>query len=132
MIPWHFSGSTNDTGGPLFRYFLRQCNNDRDIAGDLFQDVWTKIIKARLNYEATAKFTTYMYQIAHNSLVDHIRRQSRRPGERGGPGVDPDELAASGGVEQGAEQVELGAQLRAAVEALPDEQREAFLLREEG
>ena len=59
--------------GSLYRYYLRQGCNEA-IAAELFQDVWMKIIRARRNYRPTARFTTYMYQIAHNCLIDHYRR----------------------------------------------------------
>ena len=118
--------------GPLYRYFLRHCG-DPDLAGDLFQDVWTKIIKARGSYESSARFTTYMYQIAHHRLVDHFRRQSRRPAERGGPVFDPEDIAAvaDGDSEQAVMRQQITEQLRQTIAALPAEQRDAFLLREE-
>ena len=116
--------------GPLFRYCLRQCG-DREIAGDLFQEVWTRIINARRRYKASARFTTYMYQIAHNCFVDQLRRQSRRPAPD--PACDPQALpgASADGAEQGAINRQTADALLAAVAALPDEQREVFLLREE-
>ena len=116
---------------PLFRFLLRQCN-DRDLSGDLFQEVWARIIKARLDYEPGALFTTYMYQIARNLLIDEWRRRGRRPGDQAGDGEDPDEQPTQGGAEDGAIGLEAADALRRSLAALPDEQREAFLLREEG
>jgi RNA polymerase sigma-70 factor (ECF subfamily) len=60
--------------GALYRYFLRQIK-DTSTANDLYQGVWEKIIRARLNYKNTTPFTAWMYRIAHNHLVDHYRRQ---------------------------------------------------------
>jgi RNA polymerase sigma-70 factor (ECF subfamily) len=117
--------------GPLFRFFLRQCGHS-ELAGDLFQEVWTRIIKARLDYEPRARFTTYMYQIARNILKDEYRRQQRRPADTGAGAIDPDQQAsAGGGADAGAENLQAAAALRTAIAALPDDQREAFLLREE-
>jgi len=118
--------------GPLYRYYLRQ-GLDAATAAELFQDVWTKIIKARANYEASAGFTTYMYRIAHNCLIDHYRRSGRsiETIDEGTlcvqdlPGRDCD------GPEPGAIRLETRERFRIALATLPDEQREAFVLREE-
>ena len=53
----------------LYRYLLRLCRH-RATAEDVFQDVWGKIIKARARYRPTAKFTTFMYRVAHNCFID--------------------------------------------------------------
>ena len=60
----------------LYRYLLRLSVN-RDVAEDVFQDVWTRVIAHRERYAATAKFTTWLYRIAHNCCVDHWRRSGR-------------------------------------------------------
>lgn len=120
--------------GPLYRYFLRQ-GQGREDASELFQEVWTKIIRARDRYQPTAKFTTYMYQMAHNCLVDHRRKQSRKPQQTADKAaVDPDEVAAdeNDGPESGAENLQTMERFQRALAALPAEQKEAFLLREEG
>lgn len=116
--------------GPLYRYFLRQGQSPEN-ASELFQEVWTKIIRAKDRYKPTAKFTTYMYQVAHNCLVDYLRKQSRKPQ---GAVIDPDELpaAADDGPESGAETMQTIERFRRVLAALPAEQKEAFLLREEG
>lgn len=115
--------------GPLYRYLLRQCRNP-DIAAELFQEVWANVIRARRKYRPTAKFATYMYQIAHNCFVDYLRRQARQPrvtdatvaDQAGAVHCEPDARAA---------EIETAARLEQALLALPREQREAFLLREE-
>jgi RNA polymerase sigma-70 factor (ECF subfamily) len=120
--------------GPLYRYFLRQ-GLERENASELFQEVWAKIIRARDRYEPTAKFTTYMYQLAHNCVVDYQRRQSRRPQHTASvAAIDPAELAANSadGPESGAQSMQILEQFQHALAALPFEQKEAFLLREEG
>ncbi len=120
--------------GPLYRYLLRQCAT-AEIAQELFQDVWLGLIKARQNYSVQAKFTTYLYRLAHNHLVDHYRRQSRRPSEsHHGQDDDPwDQLEADCGTEP-PNQVhcqQLAIQLMDAIRSLPETQREAFVLKEE-
>ncbi len=58
--------------GGVYRYILRQCRN-AGIADELFQDVWMNAIRVRASYAPTAKFTTWIYTLAHNRLVDHWR-----------------------------------------------------------
>src|SRR4051812_44708757 len=62
--------------GAIYRYVLRQCGNAAS-ADELFQDVWLRVVNARIGYEATAKFTTWVYRIAHNRLMDFFRAGSR-------------------------------------------------------
>jgi RNA polymerase sigma-70 factor, ECF subfamily len=116
---------------PLYRYLVRQCH-DRELANDLFQEVWGKIIAQRSRYEARAKFQTFLYTVAYNCFIDHCRRRSVRPklaeeedSELSVPAPDSDSP------DKGAERSELGAQLRSAIASLPAEQRDAFLLYEE-
>jgi len=112
----------------LYRYLLRLCRH-RDTAEDIFQDVWSKIIKARANYRPTAKFTTFMYRVAHNSFIDHIRRNKRHANStefdaecHADPGEQPD---------MAVEKILARERLLRALQHLPDEQRDAFLLHEE-
>jgi RNA polymerase sigma-70 factor (ECF subfamily) len=143
--------------GPLYRYFLRQCG-DPELAAELFQEVWVRIIKARERYEPRARFTTYMYQIGHNCLVDHYRKTGRSLTDGSGETPIeqiPDPLAeeldpafasarwslvdweqgpadSAPGPEAANSVAQRAARLWSALEALPPEQREAFLLHEEG
>ena len=113
----------------LFRYLLRLCRH-RDTAEDIFQEVWGKIIKARERYRPTAKFTTFLYRVAHNCFIDHLRRNQRHqntvdlePDTQRNPGDGPD-------VET--ERVLARRRLEVALQDLPEEQRDVFLLHEEG
>tara|TARA_R110000751_G_scaffold91266_3_gene179069 strand:- start:274680 stop:275339 length:660 start_codon:yes stop_codon:yes gene_type:complete len=58
--------------GGLYRYFLRHIA-DPNLAEDLYQEIWSKVIIQAKHYKPTAKFTTWLYTLAHNKLVDHIR-----------------------------------------------------------
>ena len=58
--------------GGVYRYLLRHVGN-AGIADELFQDVWMNVIRARATYAPTAKFTTWLYTLAHHRLVDHWR-----------------------------------------------------------
>ncbi|MFT4766404.1 MAG: RNA polymerase sigma-70 factor (ECF subfamily) [Oleispira sp.] len=56
----------------LYRYFVRQVSN-QDLAHDLYQECWSKIIKASSTYTQQSKWTTWAYRIAHNLVIDHYR-----------------------------------------------------------
>ena len=58
--------------GGLFRFVLRSVKA-RGEAEELFQDIWMRVIEARMRYQPKAKFTTWLYTIAHHRLVDHWR-----------------------------------------------------------
>jgi RNA polymerase sigma-70 factor (ECF subfamily) len=120
---------------PLYRYFLRQCSN-RATAEELFQDVWMKLIGARDRYEVKARFTTWLYHMAHNRLVDFYRSHARGIALEFEEEDCPDAGAAIAGTVAVPERQYAGREqaqrLLALVEALPATQREAFLMKEEG
>ena len=114
--------------GGLYRYFLRQLNNRPEIANELFQDVWMKLINARVNYQSKAKFATYLYHIAHNRLIDYWR--SEKQVDQLSDAADTIESDDSGpqDILQNTQQRQ---QLKQAIAELPEEQRSALLLKEE-
>lgn len=118
----------------LYRYLLRQCSV-ASVAEELFQDVWLGVIRARRRYVAEARFTTYLYKVAHNRLVDHYRRGAHRPTvTRLEEDDDPiDDIPADPNA-QPEVRVEAGEQIerfRELLAALPEAQREAFVLHAE-
>jgi RNA polymerase sigma-70 factor (ECF subfamily) len=117
--------------GPLYRFLLNQ-SRDNQAAEDIFQEVWSRIIRSRDRYRPAAKFATYMYHIARNCFLDHVRRSGRQPVLVSIDDDPPAELlAGSDNPEAAAENSNTRTHLRAALDRLPPEQREAFLLREE-
>jgi len=119
--------------GPLYRYFLRQ-GLVAETAAELMQEVWMKIIRAKDRYEPTAKFTTYLYQLAHNCLIDLYRRSAHKMAQQiSGDDIDVNLLPAAAGANPETDAIhgESAAQFRAALASLPDEQREAFILKQE-
>lgn len=119
--------------GPLYRFVLRSVKAAGE-AEELAQEIWMRIIGARLTYQPAAKFTTWLYSIAHNRLVDHWRARGLAlvslddpeggpPEPKAGPEAEPERLL---------EGVQAARRLSAAIAALPFAQREAFLLHQEG
>jgi len=117
--------------GPLFRFLLHQIGN-RQFAEDVFQEVWSRVIRSRKNYRPNAKFTTYIYHIARNCAVDHYRRKGRQENiiSEGDDGV-AEPVAGTGNPVAAAVNRDMRNALSTALSELPVEQREAFLLREE-
>jgi len=120
----------------LYRYLAHQAASHAD---ELFQEVWMRVINARSGYEVTAKFSTWLFRIAHNRLMDHFRAQGRSliefvepQGDNDDcPALDPPAPAHS---EPDAMLVrkDLAQRILGALAELPAAQREAFLLSEEG
>jgi RNA polymerase sigma-70 factor (ECF subfamily) len=61
--------------GGLYRYFMRHIP-DPNLAEDLYQEIWNKVIIQSKHYKPSAKFSTWLYTLAHNNLVDHVRHLS--------------------------------------------------------
>ncbi len=117
----------------LYRHLAHQCGDPR-LAEELYQDVWLKVINARVDYEPLAKFSTWLYRIAHHRLIDHYRQHARNVATLFDGSIDPDELPAADGANPARrfERSDLASRLTRALEDLPVPQREAFLLAEEG
>lgn len=126
---------------PLYNFILRTIR-DSDTAADLLQEAFTRVIQRHADFNRESKFSTWIYVIARNLCFDHARRMKHRrhasldaegPGAADGnsgsawverlPAAQPDlELQAGAN--------SLRARLALAVEALPDDQREVFLMRQ--
>jgi RNA polymerase sigma-70 factor (ECF subfamily) len=116
--------------GPLYRYFVRQLR-DNTLAEDLYQEVWGKVIKAVESYQVSAKFTTWLYKIAHNLIIDHIRAVKPLDDTQAlGEDQTMDSFNAVSDVEpeQQLQQLQQAKLLQGCIDLLPAVQKEAFLL----
>ena len=109
----------------LFTFLYRSCPRHA-VVEELAQDTWTGVINSAQRYRSEARFKTWLYQIAHNRLVDFWRRRDNRH-----TGLEDIAEPAAEPVNTGARQ-ELTKQLMAAIGELPGEQRDALLLQEQG
>lgn len=115
----------------LYRYFLRHLSNE-NICQELLQDLWMKIINSKENYQVKAKFKTWLYTLAHNRLVDWYRRNNL---EINAFEENTDEVVD--GIDHWSPMNELQTKrlsksLKLAISDLPFNQREVFLLHQEG
>ena len=125
--------------GGLYRYVIRHCGRP-GIADELFQEIWLSAVRARSSYVPTAKFTTWLYRIAHNRLIDHWRATGQVELVTAGSPDDDDDndpLAEIPGARGDEPEVrasarEISLRLRTALAALPPVQRDVFLLHQEG
>jgi RNA polymerase sigma-70 factor, ECF subfamily len=123
-------------GMRTWRYLVRNVSN-RAIADELMQEVWFSVATNAARYEPTAQFTTWLFRIAHNRMIDWFR--ARRPQTS----LDTIGYEADAVVQQLTSDPNAGplaaavardeaAALNQAIGQLPQEQREAFLLQMEG
>lgn len=124
--------------GSLYRYMQRHMGTVADV-DELFQEVWAKVINAASRYQPTAKFTTWLYTIAHHCIVDHVRKRQHAPTALAVNSTTdearPEETIASLTLADNPfSQVNIDQQidlLLHALRALPMDQREVFLLKHE-
>ena len=117
----------------LYRYLVRQAR-DGEIANDLFQEVWSRVIANRARYEPRAKFRTFLFTLAYNCFIDHCRRVKARPVGLGIEDADAADLLPAdedGRPEAVLQRDECSQRYRAALAKLPPEQRDVYLLHEE-
>lgn len=112
----------------LFRYLMR-LSMHQDTAEDVFQEAWGKIINNRGKYRPTAKFSTFLFRVAHNCFIDHLRKNKRHTAETS---FDPDLIASpDGDPDQMTERHFARRRLDAWLGRIPPEQRDVFLLYED-
>lgn len=137
-----FAGLVRRHKTSIYNFILRQVRAAQ-VAEDLVQDVFVKIVHNATDFKHEARFTTWAYAIARNLCIDHLRKMALRrhpsldqPSHEDGEGPTLGERMADktpgASAERAAIGTELGVRITRAVEELPAEQREVFLLRELG
>jgi RNA polymerase sigma-70 factor, ECF subfamily len=120
---------------PMVGFMYRMAHNAA-AAEDLAQEVFLRVYRSRTSYEASAKFTTWLYRIATNLAVNYARdTRNERPDKMASldepdeeTGTTMDVADGSLTVEQTIMRRERMAAIRAKVQALPDRQRMAVLM----
>ena len=127
---------------PLYNFVVRQVRVPQ-VAEDLVQDVFVKVVQNAADFKHEARFSTWTYAIARNVCIDHLRKMSLRKHPSLDQPSKPDEEGPTLGertadpspgaqIERAAIGSEMQVRIVRAVELLPEEQREVFLLREIG
>jgi len=110
---------------PVFNYVLRLVG-DRTLAEDLTQEVFLRVYQGLPSFSLRSKFTTWLFQVTKNRVLDELRAKERRP-------VAPanlDDMPQLEVVDQPVERVETIDALWRAIEALPVDLKMALLLRD--
>jgi RNA polymerase sigma-70 factor, ECF subfamily len=122
---------------PLFTFLMRMCR-DRSRSEDLLQEAFLRMIEHADTFEGTARLKTWLYRIARNLCIDDMRRQKHRKhasmdaaqGEDDGRTLHDRVASKEAHADRRAVGHELSARMLTAIDALPDDQREVFLLRQ--
>jgi len=114
--------------GALFRFLVHQLR-DHATAEELYQDVWQRVITARARYRPEARFSTWLFQIAHNRLADHWRALQHRPAAPADAQERTEREADPQDPERQLSAFEERRRLQLALQELPEDQREVVLLR---
>lgn len=135
-----FSTLVSRHRGSVFNFIFRYTNH-RQRAEDLLQETWLKVVRSAGEYQPKARFTTWVFTIARNLCVDSARKETYRktdsldapagsddPEGRTLGETVPDHDGAS--PDRSAHNTRMRPLIEKALAALPDEQREVFLLRE--
>jgi len=120
---------------PVFTLVLRMVR-DRSTAEDLAQDAFLKAFDKLATYDPARKFSSWLFKIAHNTAIDHLRRRELATVSLDEPaGEEPDapvrsvEDTAGETPAAAAERADLGRALARAVARLRPEYREVVALR---
>jgi len=111
---------------PVYNYVLRLTNGDRALAEDLTQEVFLRVFQGLPRFSLRCKFTTWLFQVTKNRVLDELRARERRPMAS----VALDDIAPLEAVDQPVERVEAIDALWRAIEALNPDLKMALLLRD--
>jgi RNA polymerase sigma-70 factor (ECF subfamily) len=123
----------------LYNFAFRQLRAPQQ-AEDVVQETFVRVVQNATEFKHEARFSTWVYTITRNLCIDHLRKRAlrkhpsldepRRGEESDGPTLGEQTADSRANVERVATGSELKQRILAAVDELPDDQREVFLLRE--
>lgn len=139
LIDGYLAGADQDFGllynrykNQLYGYLVKMMPDSRADADDIFQKSWIRVMQKLPGYRSSDRFHAWLFRIAHNLAIDYFRSNKRRSGH-----LELDEVGDAG-MPQGREQPagnmirnEISQALDKALDKLPPEQREVFMLRQE-
>jgi len=123
----------------LYNFALRQLRS-APLAEEIVQDAFLRVVHNAAEFKHEARFVTWLYTIARNLCIDQARKRAlrqhpsldepKRAGEGDGPTLGDQTADGRANVERAASSTEIRERVLAAIDALPDDQREVFLMRE--
>lgn len=114
----------------LSLYIGRKSNATADDRKDILQNIFIKVYKNIYDFDTTLSFSSWIYRIAHNEMIDWYRKEKRRPHlSLEGSEYVLQTIAAEEGATEQAIRNEQKTALKQAIEALSDEYRDIVELR---
>jgi RNA polymerase sigma-70 factor, ECF subfamily len=111
---------------PVYNYVMRLVGGDRALAEDLTQEVFIRVFQGLPKFSLRSKFTTWLFQVTKNRVLDELRASERRPRAL----VAIDDAPPLEVLDAPPEQLEMIGALWTAVEALNTDLKMALLLRD--
>jgi len=106
---------------------------DRDVAEDIFQDTFIKVINTlkRGNYNEEGKFLPWVMRIAHNLVIDHFRKNNRMPKFENNDDFNIFSVLSdkSLNIEKQIIKGQVESDVRRLIEELPEDQKQVLLMR---
>jgi RNA polymerase sigma-70 factor (ECF subfamily) len=125
----------------LYNFALRQLGSG-PTAEEVVQDAFVRVVQSAAEFKHAARFSTWLYTIGRNLCVDQMRKAAlrRHPSldepahatQEDGPSLGERTADARANVERAAVAVEIRERVLLAIDQLPPDQREVFLMREVG
>jgi RNA polymerase sigma-70 factor, ECF subfamily len=126
-------------GTKITRYVARN-SADAHAVDDLVQDIFMRVVHRAPSFRGQSSFKTWLYTIARNLCIDTSRKRVHRSAvtldepvrrrEAGGATIIDQTSDSAPGPERKTSDHRFRASLEEALDELPDEQREAFIMRE--
>lgn len=113
---------------PLYSFLNGMLPGQPDIADDLYQKTWIKVINNLGRYHEKSTFLSWLLRIARNNAIDHFRREKKNVHEN----IEDHAIAGRDEPWHRLHRQELAVAVQEAIGKLAEEQREVFLLRQEG
>ncbi len=116
----------------IYAYILTRVH-DQDLAEDLFQDAFIKVIKTlkKGKYNEEGKFLPWVLRISHNLIIDHFRRNKRMPMMETTEDFDIFDVIADSGLSAENQIIkdQIIQDVRKLIQKLPPEQKEVLIMR---
>lgn len=110
----------------IFRFIVMRVN-DRPLAEDLTAEVFAKALQAMPRYQDRGRpFVAWLYSIARARVIDHYRRQDRRPAQTD---IDTEDIHSDEDMDESMLRQQAARALRLAITELTDDQQQVIILR---
>ncbi len=111
---------------PLYGFLSRKLNRQGTLSDDIFQQTWVRIADSLSRYEERQKFSSWLFRIAQNLVIDYYRQQKHIAFEE----IEEFHANTEANALTAVDNRELAKRLWDAVDELPSEQREVVMLRQ--